>query len=199
MKETDSGNHQKRGFSDGQGGRAFASGRVPSGNEKPGIMWTDTGTRNKRTVWTITSEPFPGAHFATMPTALARTCILAGTSDRGACLECRAPWERMLERTPMEINRSARAEEMGKFGRTQASGTMTKMPTSKTIGWRPTCSCNAAETMPCTVLDPFAGTGTTGLVALQLARDFISVELNPEYAQMARKRIASEQAQGKLF
>ena len=41
------------------------------------------------------------------------------------------------------------------------------------------------------VLDPFTGSGTTGVVAKQLGRDFVGCELNPEYAEMARKRIAN--------
>jgi DNA modification methylase len=43
-----------------------------------------------------------------------------------------------------------------------------------------------------TVIDPFGGAGTTGLVADRLQRDAILIELNPEYAEIARKRIASE-------
>jgi DNA modification methylase len=42
------------------------------------------------------------------------------------------------------------------------------------------------------VLDPFAGSGTTGVVASWYGRDFIGIELNPAYAEMAERRIASE-------
>jgi len=42
------------------------------------------------------------------------------------------------------------------------------------------------------VLDPFAGAGTTGLVARRLQRRFVGVELNPEYAEMARRRIEGD-------
>jgi hypothetical protein len=52
--------------------------------------------------------------------------------------------------------------------------------------WKP------AEPIPCTVLDPFAGAGTTGLVALRLGRRFIGIELNPEYCEMARRRILGD-------
>ena len=45
---------------------------------------------------------------------------------------------------------------------------------------------------PATVLDPFAGSGTVGLVADRLGRDAILIELNPEYAAMAERRIAGE-------
>jgi hypothetical protein len=49
------------------------------------------------------------------------------------------------------------------------------------------------------VLDPFAGSGTTGLVAVKLGRDFVGIELNPDYIAIAERRIKDAQAQGKLF
>jgi len=48
-------------------------------------------------------------------------------------------------------------------------------------GWRPGCDCNAGEPVPCIVLDPFCGSGTTGEVALKLGRRFIGIEINPDY------------------
>ena len=45
---------------------------------------------------------------------------------------------------------------------------------------------------PCVVLDPFGGAGTTGLVADRLGRDAVLIELNPDYAAMARRRIVDE-------
>lgn len=55
------------------------------------------GERNKRTVWDIYSRPYPGAHFAVFPEELPATCILAGTSEKGCCSSCGAPWERTSE------------------------------------------------------------------------------------------------------
>ena len=55
-----------------------------------------------------------------------------------------------------------------------------------------TCECPMIPPAPCVVLDPFGGVGTTGLVANQLGRDAILIELNPEYAGHAEKRIACE-------
>jgi DNA modification methylase len=79
--------------------------------------------RNKRTVSTIPTEPYPDAHFATFPTKLVEPCILAGCPEKG------------------------------------------------------------------TVLDPFAGSGTTLLVADRLDRNAIGIELNPEYVKLAEQRI----------
>ena len=58
----------------------------------------------------------------------------------------------------------------------------------ETLGWQPTCEHNT-EPVPCTVLDLFGGSGTVGLVASRLGRDAILIELNPEYAEMAERRI----------
>jgi DNA modification methylase len=80
--------------------------------------------RNARTVWTIPSQPFRGAHFATFPPDLAKRCLLAGCRQGG------------------------------------------------------------------TVLDPFFGAGTVGLVAAMSGQHAVGVELNPEYAEIARQRIA---------
>lgn len=55
----------------------------------------------------------------------------------------------------------------------------------------PTCSCDAG-TQPGVVLDPFAGAGTTGVVALRQGRSFVGVELNPEYVAIARERIVGD-------
>ncbi|MBM4029752.1 MAG: site-specific DNA-methyltransferase, partial [Planctomycetes bacterium] len=59
---------------------------------------------------------------------------------------------------------------------------------SRTLGWRSGCACGG-DPVPCAVLDPFAGAGTTGLVSMNLGRRAVLVELNPEYAKLARERI----------
>ena len=93
--------------------------------EKSGLHDGHFGpTRNRRSVWTISTKPFKEAHFATFPPDLVEPMILVGCPPGGI------------------------------------------------------------------VLDPFLGAGTTGLVAKQLGRDFIGIELNPEYCRMAEKRIA---------
>jgi 16S rRNA G966 N2-methylase RsmD len=70
------------------------------------------------------------------------------------------------------------------------------MTKDKTIGWKPMCKCldysefsfGDYKAVPCTVLDPFAGSGTTGAVALELGRKAILIELNPKYVELIRKR-----------
>jgi SAM-dependent methyltransferase len=69
------------------------------------------------------------------------------------------------------------------------NGTMTKPPTTTTTGWEPICKHADAPTAPATVLDPFCGSGTTGIVAKRLGRDFKGIDLSETYADMARKRI----------
>ena len=144
-------------------------------------------TRNLRSVWWISSEPYSDAHFATFPSELPRRCIMAGTSEKGCCAACGAPWRRIVERKPMVLNRSERTHSKG---RTRASGTMVEPPKSKTTGWKPTCTCDA-EIAPCVVLDCFSGSGTTGMVATELGRHYVGIELNPEYAAMSANRIES--------
>jgi len=75
-----------------------------------------------------------------------------------------------------------------------------------TTGWRPACDHDAG-TAPAVVLDPFFGAGTVGLVARENGRDYIGIELNPEYAAMAEARIVNRgrrveeplPGQGRLF
>lgn len=91
--------------------------------ESHGLVPNETGKRNRRSVWTVATRPYKGAHFATFPEELVRPCVLAGSRPGD------------------------------------------------------------------TVLDPFAGSGTTGAVATQEGRDFIGIEINPDYCEMIRQRL----------
>jgi DNA modification methylase len=85
-----------------------------------------SGKRNRRSVWSVNTKPFKGAHFAVYPTELVEPCVLAGSQPND------------------------------------------------------------------TVLDIFSGSGTTGVVSLQNGRNYIGIELNPEYALISEKRLTEE-------
>jgi site-specific DNA-methyltransferase (adenine-specific) len=67
--------------------RAESMGRKPSGNEVPGVDAIAPARRNRRSVWTVTTKPYSGAHFAVMPAALVEPCILAGCPEGGTVLD----------------------------------------------------------------------------------------------------------------
>lgn len=111
-----------------RGGNVYTHDRAKANSatverESHGLALNESGKRNRRSVWTIATRPYKGAHFATFPEELVRPCILAGS----------------------------RAGD--------------------------------------TILDPFAGSGTTGEVAAQEGRDFIGIEINPNYCEMIRQRL----------
>jgi len=160
--------------------------------------------RNKRSVWSIVTEPWTGEgeHFAMFPTALVKPCILAGTSARGVCPKCGAPWERIVEKpTPAmgifcKYKRKPKEAASGfcTAGVQHGSGQryqnwLNEHPTM-TVGWQPTCDCslNPSPPVPATILDPFAGSGTVGQVALELGRSAILIELNPDYLPLIKTR-----------
>jgi hypothetical protein len=158
--------------------------------------------RNRRSVWTIATEPYPEAHFATYPTALVKPCILAGTSERGVCPVCGAPWVRVIEKgltahdgeTASQYPEGTTANRLALLRQAARERGEEYVNTAQTIGWRPSCTCGG-DPVPATVLDPFCGSGTTGLVALTYGRNFIGIDLSPEYLAMAERRIAPAGAQ----
>ena len=161
--------------------------RTKSGNE-----YTDIGKRNKRSVWTVSTRPFKEAHFATFPPELIEPCVLASTSHFGMCAECKTPYKRIVERGEIP-DRTTRDNTLGVIpGRDKTtrlnSVDMAVIPTT-TTGWGKTCDCASDEVEQCVVLDPFNGAGTTGVVSIQNNRQYVGIELNPEYLEMARKRI----------
>ena len=99
--------------------------------------------RNKRTVWTIPTEPYAGAHFAVFPPALVEPCILAGTSSRGVCPVCGAQWKRVLGRAKAERDVEAqRAYYADRTGRTDGAvaGPSGLVDDVITTGWDPSCN-----------------------------------------------------------
>jgi DNA modification methylase len=143
-------------------------------------------TRNCRSVWTITTKPYKGAHFATMPPELAETCVLAGCPAK-SCPKCGQAWKRIVEKPVMM---KVEGSEIDRFGNGQA-GVHRKVGQAYqdwrsanpdvTIGFEPSCNCGEPESVPGMVLDPFGGSGTTAGVAKRLGRNSVICELNQSY------------------
>jgi DNA modification methylase len=165
-----------------------------------GIMG-QVATRNLRSVWTIATEPYPGAHFATFPRKLVEPCVKAGTSERGVCPECGAPWVRVVEKSGGTWADRVEAGHPSRYG-TDALPARDAVhlgsSQSTTVAWRPTCRIEKfddvfshdAGPVPAVVLDPFAGSGTTLLVAQALGRRGVGIDLNPDYLKQALARNA---------
>jgi DNA modification methylase len=169
---------------------------------------------NRLSVWTITVASYKGAHFATYPAELPELCIRASTSDGGCCAKCGKPYARVLENLKPDFlaQKAAGGNELGlyfgksrknhtKAGVQDASATKARilkgMIVRKTIGFKPMCKCNAGS-VPCRVLDPFFGSGTTGEVSLTLNRDVTGIELNPEYLPFIAERTSDGKIQPTL-
>jgi DNA modification methylase len=142
-------------------------------------------SRRGRSVWTVPVGRFKGAHFATFPEKLVTPCILAGTSAAGCCPDCFAPWRRIVERMRVATRPGTNAVKTPDPGR--------HVTEVRTVGWEPSCECEPVPAIVATVLDPFAGVATTGVVALRHGRRFVGIELNPEYVAMGRARLETVQ------
>lgn len=162
-------------------GQATGMGVPASGNGNVASVTVAEG-RNIRSVWTIPTAPFSGAHFATFPPALIRPCILAGTSARGVCGECGAPWTRIVEKQVSGRRDHGSVDSFVDLNNGRAGEVATQ-----TIGWQPSCK-HKGDPVPATVLDPFAGSFTTCKVAIEAGRRAIGVELNPAYIEIGKRR-----------
>lgn len=201
MEPTTGGSHTRgRGLNPKT---APAASRIKANDSWQAAVSGIVTERNRRSVWTVQSEAFGGAHFATFPTALVTPCILAGTSEIGCCPSCGAPWSRIVsdpdfaeapKRGTTRRDGDVRLTRQGSMDTIagQAWADWRADNPSQTIGWERACSCAHACPVPCIVLDPFNGAGTTGLVATRRGRAYVGIELNPEYAQLARERIIGD-------
>jgi len=269
------------------------SGSIIQGNTNKQIKRTKRYSkdnnlkRNKRSVWTVTTKPFKGAHFATFPMDLIEPCVLAGCPEK-VCVACGTPYKKEIvveknltkeqadeikanliktnkEKKPyaiidkefrnqvieyrnlpkhddlrnylkeFRIKSNYTIDEIEQHFGTQAphhwfekngsypskedwlvlkpllklddtyDAAMTEIFYKSGLkgsnsyiegDWQKQCNCETNETKPGTVLDPFGGSGTTGIVASNHNRKAILIELNAEYIEIARQRI---QDQGGLF
>ncbi len=142
--------------------------------------------RNIRSVWEFPTQPFPEAHFAVFPEKLPETCIKAATPEVGCCSKCGAPWERVVE-IKQYSRHDTEPHDLATDGDGANRGKHVKPTETKTLGWQPTCKCNA-DKVPSLVLDPFAGAGTTLWGAKKLNRKAVGYELSEEYCHLARER-----------
>lgn len=144
-------------------------------------------TANKRSVWTVSSQGYDGAHFATFPPKLIEPCIKAGTSEKGCCAKCCAPWRRVTadlgtegghqhQRRGGEGNPYRLEKQTG-----LAEGGAGANWITKTVGWEPTCECNCSRVVPCVVADIFVGSGTTCCVAIAHGRRSVGIDLSKKY------------------
>ena len=156
--------------------------------------WEISPFANRRDVWRdISPEPYAGEHFATFPPDLPRLCIQASTSEAGVCGSCGNQWARVVEHTNATGTVTAEyganiiaSRPNNPHARSNVNGS-----SNLTLAWKPTCDCNA-DKIPATVLDPFAGTGTTLLAAQRLGRSGVGVDLSEDYLNQAVKRLSKE-------
>ena len=157
---------------------------------------------NLRNVWTIPTHSFPNAHFATFPPMLVEPCMKAGTSERGVCRICGAPRIRDTDKELVPTSKAAKTfvvDERDLSADSNSAGNNRQKDGHQpgwinrvtTVGWKSSCD-HEADIVPATVLDPFGGAGTVGLVTQRLQRDAVLVEISPKYAQMAADRILND-------
>jgi hypothetical protein len=156
--------------------------------------------RNKRTVWTIPTKPYPEAHFAVYPAELIRTCIKAGC-PRYVCKKCGKAREKVYD---TKINPDKVPDKWKKTyrGKVELNGSPTKRSVSelyaeslakeKIFQGYSDCGCNAGF-RPGVVLDPFAGSGTTLEEAIRQGKDYIGIELKDDYIDLIEKRLSKVQ------
>ena len=145
--------------------------------------------KNKRSVWTVTTKPFKGAHFATFPKDLIEPCVLAGCPEK-MCCECGTPYKRQMQKTGEFQRRWSKTIATAEGSPDEGQSSMQNI--YEDLGLQKQCDCQTNETKAGTVLDPFGGSGTTGIVAAQHNRNAVLLELNQEYIDLAKARINKE-------
>ena len=136
------------------------------------------------------------SHFAVYPPDLIEPCILAGSSPK-ACGVCGAPWERVVRRSDASNETNERIADYDVGGLVKGSpadrvrrldGKNYEHVRVATNDWKPTCAHDDGSGQS-VVLDPFNGSGTTGVVAVRHNREYVGVDISDEYMGLARQRI----------
>ena len=187
------GNYCRKGFPDGDERRRVTStlGRLAVPNPLG---------RNRRSVWRVATRGFSGAHFAVFPAQLIEPCILAGTPEK-CCMRCGAPWRQggnpvglvptcdCFGRPRMEIRPCPECSGAGHNPRSQARCVRCRGKGERLLENWEAFDLTGCVSEPGMVLDPFAGSGTTGVVALQHNRRFAGCDLSQAYVAMAQERL----------
>jgi DNA modification methylase len=171
---------------DGSGSSGGSTWSKPGGAQHRAYDRPKYETVNKRDVWTVGKANYPGAHFATFNPALIEPCILAGTSECGCCMECGRQYERVITRTDaVKVNGDIEGRHRNRSLRDSRNGRDSTLDTGianrETVGWRQVCGCCTSTTIPCTVLDPFVGSGTTVATSILLGRAGVGIDLSEVY------------------
>ena len=167
-----------------------------------GGLLTDFGT-GLPVALHVNPRGYKGAHFATFPPDLVAPCILAGTSQKGVCPICGAPWQRVVARgqsIPRPDNPNPVLPYSASSGHSNGTGktTLHRQVDRRTTGWQPTCD-HDAEPVPAIVLDPCCGSGTVGEVCRETGRLFIGLDLSATYLRdLALPRAEGKQTRASL-
>ncbi len=183
-------------------GNKFHEDKVSGPNDRGGkSQWDDTDRvwssdrgRNKRTVWSVNPASFKGAHFATYPPELIDGPISAGC-PLYVCSKCGKAREEKIEQVKHELSenytgqgkkdyKSAKAENPSDVKRR----VLDSMRTENVVVGYTDCGCNE-DFVAGVVLDPFIGSGTTAEVAMKQDKNWVGIDLNSDYIDIADKRL----------
>ena len=175
--------------------KEFAIGR----NRKAGNIVNVNKGRNKRCVWKITTKSFKGSHFAVYPPDLIEPMIKAGCPEF-ICKKCGKPRSKIyeFERIETRPGKTTKYNDDLFIKSNVPKGLIKRVMCSRKEKGLTDCGCGSGF-IKGIVIDPFFGAGTTGLVALQQNKEFVGIELNPEYIKLAEKRLKPFLKQQRLF